>query len=59
VLLPAEPAKSQYSIINHCRWDRLRDILPSLIFKRTFRSYVLDNFAANNVAAMPTLYRLA
>jgi hypothetical protein len=59
VLLPADPGKSQYSIINHCRWDRLRDILPSLLFKRSFHSYVLDNFAANNVAAMPILYRLA
>ena len=59
VLLPDDPAKSQYSIINHCRWDRLRDVLPSLLFKKTFHSYVLDNFAANNVAAMPILYRLA
>ncbi len=59
VLLPTQPEKSQYSIINHCRWGRLTDILPSLIFKRTFRSYVLENFAANKVAAMPILYRLA
>jgi hypothetical protein len=59
VLLPDDPSKSQYSIINHCRWDRLRDVLPSLLFKKTFHSYVLDNFAANNVAAMPILYRLA
>jgi hypothetical protein len=34
-------------------------VLPSLMFKKTFHSYVLDNFAANNVAAMPILYRLA
>jgi hypothetical protein len=59
VLLPDDASKSQYSIINHCRWDRLRDVLPSLMFKKTFHSYVLDNFAANNVAAMPILYRLA
>lgn len=59
VLLPDDPAKSQYSIINHCRWDRLGDVLPSLLFKKTFHSYVLENFAANNVAAMPILYRLA
>lgn len=59
VLLPNEPDKSQYSIINHCRWDRLTDILPSLIFKKSFHSYVLDNFSANNVAAIPVLYRLA
>jgi hypothetical protein len=59
VLLPDDADKSQYSIINHCRWDRMRDVLPSLLFKKTFHSYVLDNFAANNVAAMPILYRLA
>jgi hypothetical protein len=59
VLLPLEKSQSQYSIINHCRWDRLTDVLPSLIFKKSFHSYVLENFAANNVAAMPILYRLA
>ena len=59
VLLPVENDKSKYNIINHCRSDKLRDILPSLIFKRTFRTFVLDNFEANNVAAMPILYRLA
>jgi hypothetical protein len=59
VLLPIEPDQSKYSIINDCRWDSLRQILPSLIFKRSFHSYVLDNFAANNIAAMPILYRLA
>ena len=59
VLLPTAAARSNYSIINHCRWDRLGQILPSLIFKKSFHSYVLDNFAANNVAAMPVLYRLA
>jgi hypothetical protein len=45
--------------MNHCRWDRLRDLMPSLIFKRSFRTYVLANFAANRVAAMPILYRMA
>ena len=42
VLLPIEPSASKYSVINHCRWNRLRDILPSLIFKRSFHSYVLE-----------------
>jgi hypothetical protein len=59
VLLPVDASQSKYSIINHCRWDKLSDILPSLIFKRSFHSYVLDNFEANNVAALPILYRLA
>jgi hypothetical protein len=59
VLRPAEYSPSHYTLINHCRWDSLHDILPSLLFKRTFRSYVLETFAANDVAAMPVLYRLA
>lgn len=59
VLLPENPGESDYKIINHCRWDKFSDILPSLIFKKTFRSYVLDNFYANNVAAIPILYKLA
>lgn len=58
VLLPVDPIQSRYAIINHCRWDGLRNILPSLIFKRSFHDYVLANFAANNVAAMPILYRM-
>lgn len=59
VLLPDAGEASQYNIINHCRWDGLDDILPSLIFKRSFRDYVLANFEANEVAAMPVLYRMA
>lgn len=58
VLLPHD-GESNYNVINHCRWDHLRDVLPALLFKRTFRSFVLANFRANRVAAMPILYRLA
>lgn len=59
VLLPMDQSNSKYTIINHCRWDKMSDILPSLIFKKSFHSYVLDNFYANNVAAMPILYKIA
>lgn len=59
VLLPENPEPSGYKIINHCRWDSFSDILPSLIFKKTFKTYVLDNFYENNVAAIPILYKLA
>jgi hypothetical protein len=59
VLLPAAGEASDYTIINHCRWDALRDIVPSLIFKPSFRRYVLANFEANRTAAIPILYRLA
>lgn len=59
LFLPASAAGSEYSVINHCRWDSLNAILPSLIFKPSFKKYVLKNFEINRVAAMPILYRLA
>jgi hypothetical protein len=59
VLLPRYGERLDYRIINHCRWDSLRDILPSLTLKRSFHNYVLANFEANSVAAMPILYRIA
>jgi hypothetical protein len=59
VLLPERPSEAGYTIINHCRWDRLRDVLPSLLFKRSFRHYVLAHFEANDTAPMPILYKLA
>jgi len=40
VLLPRDGERSEYNIMNHCRWDRLGDVMPSLLFKRSFRSYV-------------------
>ncbi|WP_425391852.1 hypothetical protein [Ekhidna sp.] len=49
----------EFSVINHCRWDSFMNIIPSLILKKTFKTYVLDNFEANNVAANPVLYKLA
>ncbi len=59
VLLPDEATKVPYTIFNHCRWDRLRDILPALLFNRSFKPFVLDNFEHNNTAAIPILYQLA
>ncbi len=58
VLLPADSSEPRFRLVNHARWDRLRDVLPALIFKRTFRTYVLAHFSANGVAAQPGLYRL-
>ncbi len=54
-----ENEPQDFTVINHCRWDGLMNVLPSLIFKKTFNTYVLDNFEANNVAANPILYKLA
>lgn len=59
VFLPEAGEDVSYKIINHCRWDQLRDFLPALLLKPSFRSYVLANFRANRVAAQPIVYRLA
>ena len=59
VLLPDEANQVPYTIINHCRWDGLRNILPALLFNRSFKPFVLNNFEQNNTAAIPVLYNLA
>ncbi len=59
VLLPEHRGEANYTIINHCRWDKLQDILPTLTLKPSFHHYVLENFFANNTAAMPILYEIA
>lgn len=59
LLLPLEGEDTQYTILNHCRWDRLLDVLPSLLFKLSFRHYVETNFDANHVAPIPILYHKA
>ena len=53
--LVGEP--TDYSVVNHASWPTLRTFLPSLLFRRTFRSFVLANFKANEVAAQPIIYR--
>lgn len=59
LLRPLRQEGANYTIINHCRWDGATDIVPSLLFKPSFRSYVLKHFEANRTAAIPVLYRLA
>lgn len=58
VLQPLDPSAVPYSLVNHCRWDHLRDVIPSLIFKPSFRRFVLRVFADNRVAPRPILYKL-
>ena len=58
LMLPRD-TELPYALINHCRWDGLDDVLPALLFDQSFNSYVLAHFAANRIAAMPVLYRLA
>lgn len=59
LLEPLAGEPSQYSLINHCRWDRKRQVLPSLIFRPSLQRFVVANFTANDVASMPVLYHLA
>jgi hypothetical protein len=59
LLQPLAGEPSQYSLINHCRWDRALDVLPHLIFRPSLESFVLKNFTANDIMAMPILYHLA
>lgn len=59
LLRPVTGSKSVCSLINHCRWDGLLDVVPSLLLKPSFRSYVLKTFEAGNVVSKPVLYRLA
>lgn len=56
---PLEGENSDYALINHCRWDRLIELLPSLIFRPTLKTFVVANFTANRMISMPILYRLA
>ncbi|MEW2481301.1 hypothetical protein AB0876_17090 [Mycobacterium sp. NPDC049093] len=52
---PGEP--TDYRVVNHASWPTLRAFLPSLLLRRTFRTFVLANFKANTVAAQPIIYR--
>ncbi len=58
---PLQPVSegALYNLINHCRWEKLMDVLPSLLFKPSMKHFVLKNFTENNIVAMPILYRLA
>lgn len=60
VLRPLHPAPlaGGYCLVNHCRWDRLRDIVPALLLKPSFRTFVLRTFAQHRTAPHPVLYRL-
>ncbi|AYY14119.1 hypothetical protein EF847_16835 [Actinobacteria bacterium YIM 96077] len=59
VMEPLDGEREDFGIINHCRWDRLRDIAPKMVLRTSFRRFVLANFTANHISAQPILYRLA
>jgi len=58
-LLPIPEEVSEYTLINHCRWDSVLDVVPHLALNTELRRFVLANFRANKIVAMPVLYRLA
>ena len=59
LLVPLDGERSDYVAINHARWDGGRlSFLWRQLPKKSFRTYVLANLAANRVGAMPVLYRL-
>lgn len=49
---------TQFSLINHCRWDHYANVLPALMFRPSFRAFVLKTFRAHAVAPHPALYAL-
>ena len=59
LLIPLEGERSDYTIINHARWDGLLSFLWQQFTKKSFRTYVQTNLDANHVGAMPILYHLA
>jgi hypothetical protein len=59
VMYPLDDERTDYGIVNHSSWPHWHTFLPHLMFRPSFRRFVLGTFAANNVAAQPILYRLA
>lgn len=60
LLVPLEGEHSDYTAINHARWDlSVPQFLLRQFSKKSFWTYVLANLEANQVVAMPALYRLA
>ena len=59
VLAPLEGEASNFIIINHAPWDgSLVSVLARQLAKKSFRSYVLGNLDANQLGALPVIYRL-
>ncbi|MEZ4864934.1 MAG: hypothetical protein R3C14_26710 [Caldilineaceae bacterium] len=59
LLAPLNGEQSDYTLINHARWDEsLLRFFWQQFGTPSFRHYVLGNLEANRVGAMPLLYRL-
>jgi hypothetical protein len=56
---PLEGEASNFIIINHAPWDgSLVSVLARQLAKKSFRCYVLGNLDANQLGALPVIYRL-
>lgn len=59
LMRPVADGSAEFGLVNHASWPRYRAFLPSLLLRPSFRSFVLANFRANDIAAQPIIYRLA
>lgn len=59
LLLPLEGEQSDYTIINHARWNGLLSFLWQQVTKKSFRTYMQANLDGNHVGSMPIFYHLA
>lgn len=57
LMQPLDGEATDYGIVNHASWPSIGAFLPDLIFRPTFRRFVLANFRANGIAAQPIIYR--
>ncbi|MFI6818919.1 hypothetical protein ACIBG7_41445 [Nonomuraea sp. NPDC050328] len=57
LMRPVAGEPADFGLINHASWPTWRTFLPSLLFRPTFRRFVLANFKANGIAAQPIIYR--
>jgi len=52
VLLPEDSSEARFRLINHARWDRLRDVLPALILQFHGETLGLDFAEANGMLTL-------
>jgi hypothetical protein len=57
VIRPTSGA-TEFTLINHCRWDHYAKVLPALMLRPSFRTFVLNTFRTQAVAPHPALYAL-
>jgi len=60
LLVPLEGERSEFVAINNARWDAgLLRVFFQQLSRASFRTYLLANMEANQVGALPMLYRRA